>query len=280
MTGINALRLDQFVRNASRTCLAPARSLPQYYAAKSGAVALRLSISARLCVAENAAMRSPAAATALPDRRRHARDLRHRDRPRRHDDRAVLRQRGGALRRVPKSNVVHAPACVCSAFPAAEFHRVAVRRDCGVHRDDAVPTIADVARKHVGGTRAGIAVTEDLKVDHCAPSSGGGGGGGGVLGILAGIAGLAAHSPGTAAAAVAAARIHRHRSGQSIADRESKSPSPSPGALQVSPTSLVVFDVGGAAQAVIAATETNLHGQLTASSPNPAVATVKLRRPR
>src|SRR4029077_11865917 len=49
-------------------------------------------------------------------------------------------------------------------------------------------------------------------------------------------------------------------------------PSPSPGALQVAPTTLS-FTVGGAPQTVTA-TETNYSGQLAASSPNPAVATV------
>jgi hypothetical protein len=91
-------------------------------------------------------------------------------------------------------------------------------------------------------------------------SGGGGGGGGGVLGILAGIVGLAAIAGGHGGGG----------GGGSV--QPPPLPSPSPGTLQVAPTSISLV-VGGPSQTV-AASEINLAGPISASAPDPAVATV------
>lgn len=102
-----------------------------------------------------------------------------------------------------------------------------------------------------------------------AASSGGGGGGGGIIGVLLGIAGLAAIAGGHGGGGGGGAGP---QPSPSIAP--SPSPSPSPGALTLDKNSLSFSALGGLNNQTFRADEANYSGPINAVSDNPAVATV------
>jgi len=248
MTGINALASISLA-GTLRARLG-AGTVAQYYA-QNAAPALRLSAGA-LCVAENTAGVTVAAAgTALTAVNTPAVF----DIVTGHSGTTIVLYAGSvaAVASGSKSSMVQAPAAF-AAVPGGQF--TASPFDATAASIASMPCPdRDSARK----TLAALPSPSPSPESTVASSSGGGGGGGGVLGILAGIVGLAAlagHGGG----------------GGGGGGNPPPVPSPSPGTLQVSPTSLT-FSVGGSTQTVNAS-EAQYGGPLTASSPNPAVATV------
>lgn len=248
MTGINALA--SITLAGSLKARIGAGSVAQYYPGTSSAGAsLRLSAGA-LCVSESAAGITVAAGgTALTSVSTPAIF----DIATGHDGTTIVLYTGSvtATASGSKPNVVRGPAAF-SALPGGQFIAAAF--------DTTAATLASMPCPDRDSARStALALASPLPSPTVAPSSGGGGGG--ILGVLAGIVGLAALAGG-----------HGGGGGGGVIENPHVTPSPTPGALQVTPQSLT-FTVGGATQPV-SATETNYAGQITASSPDPAVATV------
>ncbi|MDQ6779787.1 MAG: hypothetical protein M3Z37_01355 [Candidatus Eremiobacteraeota bacterium] len=109
-----------------------------------------------------------------------------------------------------------------------------------------------------------------------AAASGGGGGGGGIIGVLLGIAGLAAIAGGHGGGGGGGGPQPSPSIGPlpSPSPSVAPSPSPSPGALTLDKNSLSFSALGGANSQTVRADEANYSGPIDAVSDNPAVATV------
>ncbi|HEY5095320.1 MAG TPA: hypothetical protein VII69_09415 [Candidatus Eremiobacteraceae bacterium] len=261
MTGINALASISLA--GSLRARIGSGTVAQYYPGTSSAGAsLRLSAGA-LCVADGAAGVTVAAGgTALTSVGTPAIF----DIATGHDGTTIVLYTGSvtAVASGSKPNVVRGPAAF-AALPGGQF--------IAAPFDTTAATLASMPcpdRDAARSTALALASPLPLPSPTVAPSSGGGGGG--ILGVLAGIVGLAALAGGHGGGGGGGTSNPPPAPSPTPNPSPSPSPSPSPGTLEVSPKSLT-FLIGGNSQTVNAS-ESDYTGPISVSSPNPAIANV------
>jgi hypothetical protein len=248
MTGINALASIGLA--GSLRARLGAGTVVQYYPSNP-APSFRLSAGAMCVAASQVGVTIAAGGTTLTSVDTHAVF----DIATGHDGTTIVLYAGSvaAVASGSKSNVVRAPAAF-AALPGGQFTAAPF--------DATAATLASMPCPDRDSARNTLRTlpSPSPSAEPTIAASSGGGGGGGILGVLAGIVGLAALAG------------HGSSGGGGGSTGPPPGPSPTPGGLQVSPTSLS-FSIGGLSQTVTA-TETNYGGPITATSPNPTIATV------